>query len=145
MLYEKKVIGLFTHNFRLLHPNSQKIEGIFNEGLRKVLNNQLKLYLSPTSQKFFFFIGSQNRFHLLISTSWFHYWLRRSPSLESELRSVVISAQYIVKKTMTQYKYKSRVKYYYYLHLLSFRLHMGNFMLHSLIVADTYVTVMRIT
>ena len=36
MLYEKKLIGLFTHNFLLWHPNSQKIEGILNKGLRKV-------------------------------------------------------------------------------------------------------------
>ena len=46
------------------------MEGIFNEGLRKVFNNQLPLYLSATSQQFFIFIGSQNRFHLLIYTSW---------------------------------------------------------------------------
>ena len=34
--------------------------------MRKVLNNQLPLYLSATSHQFSFFIGSQNRFHILI-------------------------------------------------------------------------------
>ena len=70
MLYEKKLIGLFTRNFLLFYPNSQKIEGIFNKGLRKVRNNQLPRFLSPTSHQFFFFIGSQNRFNLLTYTSW---------------------------------------------------------------------------
>ena len=37
--------------------------------MRKVLNNQLPLLLSPTSHQFFFFIGLQNRFHLLIYSS----------------------------------------------------------------------------
>ena len=69
VLYEKKLIGLFTHNFLLYNLNSQKIEGIFNEGLRKVLNNQHPLNRSATSHQFFFFIRSQNRFHLLIYTS----------------------------------------------------------------------------
>ena len=70
MLYEKKLIGLSTHDFLLWHPNSQKIEGIFNEGLRKVLNNQLPLASRRPHMQFFFFIGSQNRFHFLISCSY---------------------------------------------------------------------------
>ena len=52
--------------------------GIFNEGLSKVLYNQLPLYLSATSHHFFFFIGSQNRFHLLIYTSWSYPWNPRA-------------------------------------------------------------------
>ena len=66
VLYEKKLIGLFTHNFLLKHKNSQKIEVIFNESLWEVLNNQLPLASRRRHTKFFFFIGSQNRFHLLI-------------------------------------------------------------------------------
>ena len=59
-------MGLFTHNFLLQHPNLQQIEGIFNEGFRKVLNNQLLPIRWATSHRFLFFIGSRSRFHLLI-------------------------------------------------------------------------------
>ena len=38
--------------------------------MRKVLNNQLPLASRRRHTKFFFFIGSQNRFHLLIYTPW---------------------------------------------------------------------------
>ena len=37
--------------------------------MRKAVNNQLPLLFSATSHQFFFFIGSQNRFHLLINAS----------------------------------------------------------------------------
>ena len=36
--YEKKLTGLFTLIFLLKHPNPHKLEGIFNERLRKDLN-----------------------------------------------------------------------------------------------------------
>ena len=39
--------------------------------MRRVLNNQLPLASRRRYTKFFFFIGSQNRFHLLIYTPWF--------------------------------------------------------------------------
>ena len=38
--------------------------------MRKVLNNQLPLASRRRHTKFFFFIGSQKRFHLLIYTPW---------------------------------------------------------------------------
>ena len=55
---------IFYYNLGEFYPNSQKIKCIFNKGLRKVPNNQLPLFLSATSRQLFFFIGSQNRFHL---------------------------------------------------------------------------------
>ena len=38
--------------------------------MRKVLNNQLPLASRRRHTKLFFFVGSQNRFHLLIYTPW---------------------------------------------------------------------------
>ena len=43
--------------------HSKLKECIFNECLRKVLNNQFPLILLVTSHQFFFFIGSHNQFH----------------------------------------------------------------------------------
>ena len=57
-IYIKYLYIFFYYNTRI----TPQLEGIFNEGLRKVLNNQLSLFLWVTSHQFFFFIGFQNRF-----------------------------------------------------------------------------------
>ena len=79
LLYEKKLIGLFTHNFLLQQTNSQKIERIFNESLRKVLNNLLPLNLSTTLHEVLFLhriaesVSPPNLYILVSSIHYFFY------------------------------------------------------------------------